>query len=108
MYQLAERVIADGVDHFSRFRAIKTVLKPYFDIPSPPYLRNNLKPASPGDGRVKRVLGLYQEILEALGEAYEKGDLEDATFITQARLEMAEMDSEGQKLAHNNLGIPFF
>jgi hypothetical protein len=108
MYQLAERIIADGVDHFSRFRAIKTVLKPYFDIPSPPYLRNNLKPASPGDGRVKRVLGLYQEILEALGEAYEKGDLEDATFITQARLEMAEMDSEGQKLAHDNLGIPFF
>ena len=108
MYQLVERIIADGVDHFSRFREIAIVLKPYFGTPSPPYLRNNLEAAAPGDPRVKGVLGLYHGILEALGEAYDKGDLEDAKYITQARLEMANMESEGENLARNNLGIPFF
>jgi hypothetical protein len=103
--QLALRIIADGTQHFSRFREIRVVLKPYFDKKSTAYLVN-LTPASAA--RAKQALDSYQGIVKNLGDAYAKGDAEDFHLIADARQLMTDLDGEAERLASANLGVPFF
>ena len=103
--QLALRIIADGTQHFSRFREIRVVLKPYFDRKSTAYLVN-LSPAKPA--RAKRALDMYQGIVTNLADAYAKGDAEDFRLITGARELMTALDAEAETLAADGLGVPFF
>jgi Ferritin-like len=110
--QIAERIIADGVQHFSRFREIKSVLDDYIDPnapagTSPPYLRN-LKCADPASARAKQALDLYRELIKDLKEGYENGDLEDAKYIVNARKAMTDLNDLGEKLALEGYGIPLF
>jgi hypothetical protein len=103
--QLALRIIADGTQHFSRFREIRVVLKPYFDKKSAAYLVN-LTPA--GASRAKKALDSYTGIVTNLGDAYAKGDAEDFHLISDARQLMFNLDREAELLAGDNLGVPFF
>ncbi len=103
--QLAGRIIADGTEHFSRFREIRLVLQPYFDQNSTAYLVD----LSPADAKTaKKALDQYTEIIDRLGQAYEKGDAEDFDRITEARTLMAELDSQADALAKDGKGVPFF
>jgi hypothetical protein len=103
--QLALRIIADGTQHFSRFRQIRVVLKPYFDKKSTAYLVD-LSPASPA--KAKRAMDMYHGIVQNLSDAYAKGDAEDFHLITSARELMTALDAEADQLAGDRLGVPFF
>ncbi|MHC5675431.1 ferritin-like domain-containing protein (plasmid) [Nostoc sp. UHCC 0926] len=112
LYQLAGRIIADGVEHFSKFSEIETVLRAYQGAPQgngtkPPYLRN-VTPAPSDNPDAKQALDAYQRLLNYLEAAYKKGDMEDANNIVFARQEMINLQVIAQKLATQGFGIPFF
>jgi hypothetical protein len=108
--ELAERIDSDGVDHYSRFREVKTALKAYSGAEPPfPYLRA-VTLGTPEQAAA--ALAIYQEILRALGagyEAYGRGGLtEGAPLVNAARLKMNELLQVGEKLAAGGIGIPFW
>jgi hypothetical protein len=107
--QLAERIIADGMEHYSRFREIRITLRPFFAGNPLPYLVN-LQPADPGNALAKKAVGAYRQILTDLGNAYASGDAEDFGNIAAARSLMFQLDTLANQLAAGNppLGIPFF
>ncbi|QSJ15015.1 hypothetical protein JYQ62_24545 [Nostoc sp. UHCC 0702] len=112
LYQLAGRIIADGMEHFSKFREIETVLRVYQDgSPAngarPAYLRN-ITPAPSDHPDAKEALDGYHRLLGYLQAAYEKGDMEDANNIVSARQEMINLQAIAKKLATQGFGIPFF
>jgi hypothetical protein len=104
--QLAARIIADGMEHFSRFRQVQVVLT---NRKPTDYLRSETFPlASAGDGDGDAALNTYNQILTELDEAYVSGDMEDASHIAVARALMFQLDSQARKLAARSLGVPFF
>ena len=105
--QLAARIVADGTQHFSRFRQIRVVLQPHFDQQPVPYLVD-LKPAPATNKIAQQALGQYKSILQELRDAYEKGDAEDFAHIATARSLMFALDAAAGKLADKGLGVPFF
>lgn len=112
LYQLAGRIIADGVEHFSKFSEIETVLRPYHrdseaNDATPPYLKNiTLAPSEIPD--TQQALDAYQRLIADLKVAYKKGDMEDAGSIISARQEMMSLDAIAKNLASQGFGIPFF
>lgn len=107
-YQLAERIIADGVEHFSRFRELKLVLKNYQTTDGLPYLLD-LTPADPNTNELAHAaLAAYARIIANLAKAYEQGDMEEARFITDARQQMEELETLARHLAADGFGVPFF
>jgi ferritin-like protein len=103
--QLAARIIADGMEHFSRFRQVQVVLKKYEDPKK--YLRP-VTPAPPEDADGQAALGIYQRILQELEAAYDRGDMEDAAHIAEARRLMFVLSDKAEALAERKLGVPFF
>ncbi|MFL6452132.1 MAG: ferritin-like domain-containing protein [Bryobacteraceae bacterium] len=104
LYPIASRIIAEGMQHYTRFRSMRLVLKGYED-PTPPYLQP-IQVASKTDAA--QALSLYASILELLRKGYETGDAEESFFIAQARTIMFQLNDEAEALAVKNLGIPFF
>jgi hypothetical protein len=112
LYQLAGKIIADGVEHFSKFSEIETVLRFYQGSPAgnesvPPYL-NNITPASRDNPDAQQAMAAYQRVLDNLAAAYAKGDMEDANYIVTARQEMIGLQTIAKKLATQGFGVPFF
>jgi hypothetical protein len=102
--QLAARIVADGIEHFSRFREIQVVLRKHKPTD---YLRP-VQPA-PGDNpEGQAAMKIYNQILDELRAAYLRGDMEDAAHIARARALMFELDSQAEKMAARKLGVPFF
>jgi hypothetical protein len=106
LYQLASRIVNEGMDHFERFRDIGLVMRQYPEE-SPPYLRA-VKLAGPGDAAVKDALDLYRSIVAELTTAYASGKIEDRAGIIQARDAMTKLNAVADKLAAGGVGIPFF
>jgi hypothetical protein len=110
LYQLAGKIIADGVEHFSKFSEIETVLRIYQPATAdstPPYLRT-ITPAPSENPDAQPALVAYQRVLSNLTSAYEKGDMEDASYIVAARQEMIGLQTIAKQLADRGLGVPFF
>lgn len=112
LYQLAGKIIADGVEHFSKFSEIATVLRFYQSESAgteivPPYL-NNLTPAPSDNPDAQQAITAYQQVLSNLTSAYAKGDMEDANYIVAARQEMIRLQTIAKKLATQGFGVPFF
>jgi len=105
MEQLAERILADGMQHFTRFREIQRVLQPYAKGKQPEYLQNIVK-ATPAAG--KTAVDLYHAILADLATAYESGDMEDAAQIAKARGTMFALRDAADALAKAGKGVPYF
>jgi len=103
--QLAERILADGMQHYTRFREIERVLAPFAAGNPPAYLRN-IKKANKADG--KAAVDLYHGILDDLKAAYQTGDMEDAKRIADARIAMFALKDEADKLAKAGKGVPYF
>jgi len=102
--QLAARIVADGIEHFSRFREIQTVLRKY---KTTDYLRP-VQPAPADNPEGQAAMKVYYQILDELRAAYLRGDMEDAAHIATARALMFELDSQAEKMAARKLGVPFF
>jgi hypothetical protein len=103
--QLAARIVADGIEHFSRFREIQVVLRKYKNTSD--YLRP-VQPAPENNAEGQAAMQIYHQILQELQAAYERGDMEDAAHIATARALMFELDHDAEKMAARKLGIPFF
>jgi hypothetical protein len=103
--QLAERILADGMQHFTRFREIERVLAPFAAGNPPPYLQT-VAQASKAAG--KTAVDLYKAILADLENAYQSGDMEDAARIGSAREAMFALKNEADKLAKAGKGVPYF
>ncbi len=101
--QLAERILADGMEHFTRFRQIQRVLEPFAN---PPKYLENLTPASAAQG--KAAVDLYHGILADLDSSYKSGDMEDAAKIASARAAMFALKDAADKLANAGKGVPYF
>jgi Ferritin-like len=112
LYQLAGKIIADGVEHFSKFSEVQTILSPYHRDPEPnnfvpPYLRH-ITPAPSDNAEAQQALAGYQRLLANLASAYQSGDMEDAGNIVAARQEMIGLDVIAKQIALKGIGIPFF
>ncbi len=109
--QLAERIIADGVEHYSRFREIKLVLDDYTspekDQLDQPYVLN-LKPAPADHPKASEAMDAYRQIIANLESAYGRGDMEDANDIIMARMQMVRLQKLADELLLEGLGVPFF
>jgi hypothetical protein len=105
MEQLAARIIADGAQHFSSFREIQVVLRPFT---GGAYLVPKFAKGSPKDAAAKKALGLYGTILSDLAGAYALGDMEDAGLIAKARATMFELKAVVDDLAARGFGVPYF
>ncbi len=102
--QLAERILADGMEHYTRFRQIQRVLKPFQGDPER-YLRT-LTPAT--KTQAQAALTLYDSLVGDLREAYRSGDMEDASRIASARAKMFGLRDAAEALANGGKGVPFF
>jgi hypothetical protein len=109
IYQLSERIIADGVEHFSRFRELKLVLRNYqAENGKLPYLID-LVPANPQTNDLAaEAMRAYERIINNLRTAYVEGDMEDAGYIIEGRQAMEALEHFAHRLASEGLGIPFF
>jgi hypothetical protein len=104
--QLAARIVADGMEHFSRFRQVQVVLQ---NRKPTDYLRSlTFLPAKDGDADGAAAQKTYSDILAELREAYASGDMEDAAHIATARALMFQLDKEARQLSARSLGVPFF
>ncbi len=106
LYQLAARIVNEGMDHFERFRDIDLVLREYPEK-NPPYLRA-ITLAQPDDPAVKDALNLYQTIISELTTAYATGRIEERAAIIQARDAMTKLNDMADSLGGGGVGIPFF
>jgi hypothetical protein len=106
LYQLASRIVYEGMEHFSRFRDVDLVLAQY-PAGDPPYLR----PLTLGDASnpdVQKALGLYRGILDNLKAAYATGSVQDRALIIRARQDMTDLNGVADQLGAKGVGIPFF
>lgn len=110
LYALAVRIDTDGDEHFLRFRQMKEVLAKYETPGSDPaYLR----PVHVGtEAEAKDALDLYEQLREGLRKAYmleAEAQYEEAqAYIQQQRDVMKLLRVEGERLAAENIGIPFW
>lgn len=110
LYALAVRIDTDGDEHFLRFSQMKDVLAKYDTSEGiPAYLR----PIEVGtEEQAKTALDLYAKVKDGLANAYNleaAGKLEESqTFIQQVRDDMKLFRVEGEALAAQEIGIPFW
>jgi hypothetical protein len=104
LLQLALQIAAEGMDHYNRFREIGIVLRSW------PGMRGAIgAPVQVGSPQsAGRALDLYRGVLRDLADAYERGDMEDAGKILDARQQMMALDEAAEQLAADGIGIPFF
>jgi hypothetical protein len=106
---LAGRIVSEGTEHFARFREIKAALKVYQSAAPPPYLRP-IRLAS--DEQAASALGAYHAIVEGLRAGYAAMAVGDpatgGAALVDARSAMNQLLAEGEALAVQNLGIPFW
>ncbi len=110
LYALAARIDTDGDEHFLRFKQMREVLAKY-DIgkDTPAYLR----PVEVGTkAQAKAALDLYDQVKDGLHNAYTleaRHQYEQSqTYIQKVRDIMKLLRVEGEKLAADDIGIPFW
>jgi hypothetical protein len=112
---LVERIMADGVTHYSRFREIKSLLGRPHDQPIVRTLvdlkDNETLTVAPAPGKLQQVnhatfVRLYQEVIAALDDAYSAGRVEDRAYVIRARQAMIEIDALATQLAAAGVAVP--
>jgi hypothetical protein len=113
VFELAGRIIADGVRHYSRFSEIRAILRPYLGYPgepaSPVAIIRDLRLRTAEDTIYDGVRNLCRNIRDSLAAAYMTGDMEDAGEVAKARVAMHLLDAECETLASlkTPIGVPF-
>jgi hypothetical protein len=103
--QLVSQIIADGVSHYSRFREVRSLLAPHLREAKP--IVRAVQTYDANDMRYKEVKNFCDEIRKKLQAAYANGDMEDAADIAEARSTMMKLHQECERLAQQNIGVPF-
>jgi len=105
--ELAGRIVNDGVEHFARFRDIRSMLRVYGK--QQPYLR----PIQLGTrAQASAALQAFDDIKRNLTEAYRElaqGNFAPAApSLAAGRAAMEALLQEGDALASKGIGIPFW
>jgi hypothetical protein len=108
--ELAGRMVSDGLQHYTRLRNVRGVLARYETADPPyPYLRE-LQLGTPE--QTAAALTAYRDITAKLSQAYSllaHSDFADAgRLIAEARAAMNALLDEGELLAQQGIGIPFW
>jgi hypothetical protein len=110
MIQMAQRIVSDGTQHFSRLQDIKAAFKTYAGSETPPYLRKLQEGTPQQTSEAGEKLAV---IVAHINTAYVDGAHGDLAHsgkdIVAARTAMNELLDIGESLAADQaLGIPFF
>jgi Ferritin-like len=108
--QLARNIVADGMEHYSRFTDMQTVLRDYkaSENRAPPYLIPLTK-GDPADPEVKAALEAYEALKAHLALAYGPGGIGGPREVARAREVMAQLEEKAIALAEQRgIGLPFF
>jgi len=108
LYTIAAQIVADGSEHYSRFREIGNVLSAYAAAQRP-YLRE-ISPADPAEPEVANALTLYHSVVDGLAGAYRNTGTTPtaAEAIVEARKNMLTINKLAEELARRGKGLPFF
>jgi hypothetical protein len=105
--ELAGRIVHDGVEHHARFRDVRSVVQLYGN--ATPYLRPlrlGTREETPGAREA------YRAIIRHLTDAYRRLSRdaydEAALSLGDAKIAMDALLKEGERLASQNIGIPFW
>jgi hypothetical protein len=100
LVELVERIAADGVEHYARFREIRALLLE----PGGRDLVKHLKKVEPGSREYKHALGLYRDVVDSLLRAYgPKGNRKEPAV---ARRAMKDLDEFARRMAKAGRAIP--
>jgi Ferritin-like len=107
--ELAGRIVNEGVQHFERFHEIKTVLRIYEGVTPIPYLR----PITKGSTiQAASAVAAFDAIVNNLTVAYTRLSVghfgQAAQSLADARNAMNRLVEEGERLAADGVGIPFW
>ena len=108
--QLARNIVADGMEHYSRFTDMQTVLRDYraTENGAPPYLLPLTK-GDPANPEVKAALEAYAALKAHLARAYGPGGVGEPREVAEARLVMGQLEAKAVALAEQRgIGVPFF
>jgi hypothetical protein len=110
LYELATRIDADGMGHYSRLVDIERVLAKYIQSNSTSTYLRNLQLGS--RETTQDALKTYEQILLDVQKTYMtmyQGEFRAATVtVERARDQMTLLQEQAERLARNGLGIPFF
>jgi hypothetical protein len=108
--QLARNIVADGMEHYSRFTDVQTVLRDYkaAEDGSLPFL-TRLARGDPADAEVRAALDAYEALKAHLALAYGPGGVAEPLEVARAREVMAQLEEKAIGLAEQRgIGVPFF
>jgi len=104
LFDIASRIVDDGVDHYSSFRRMAMIVDVY-DQPSPPHLRPGFSLAPPTDPAVAGALDAQRQVLALLHQGYAG----DHNRIVEARQMMVGfLEGQLQSAAAAGRGVPLF
>ncbi|MDQ6837567.1 MAG: hypothetical protein M3137_04295 [Actinomycetota bacterium] len=104
LYDIASRIVDDGVDHYSSFRRMVMIVDVY-DQPAPPHLRPGFALAPRTEPKVARALQAQRGIMTLLSLGYSG----DPSQIAEARgLMVAGLEGAIDSSARQGFGVPLF
>lgn len=110
LYELAARIDADGMSHYTRLLEIERVLAKYTTSGATNVYLRSLRLGTPTETRA--ALDTYETILLDVEKTYTsmyQGEFRAASVtVDRAREQMTLLQDQGERLARQGLGIPFF
>ncbi len=110
LYELATKIDADGMGHYSKLLDIERVLAKYIQSKATDTYLRRLRLGHPYETR--DALATYEMILSDVQKTYTsmyEGEFRAASItVDRSRDQMTLLQEQGERLARNGLGIPFF
>lgn len=103
LYDIATRIVEDGVDHFAIFSRMRAIVDVYDQAP-PAHLRPGFELGPPDNALVTRSLRAHQQVVALLTEGYEG----EGAQVDQARETMLELEDFIDDCAAEGVGVPLF
>lgn len=103
LFDVATRIVEDGVDHFGIFTRMRAIVDVYDQSP-PAHLRPTFSLGPPDNALVARATRAQHEVVTLLTEGYGG----DEPQVEQARRTMLNLEGLIDECAGEGLGVPFF
>ncbi|MGC2347067.1 MAG: ferritin-like domain-containing protein, partial [Mycobacterium sp.] len=107
LYELASTIADEGEEHFLRFSRIKNLIETTYSAADHPVYLRRIDEGKAKDAKVVEALTTYHKILDALVIGYRRGDVDNQKMLIEARNDMFTLKEQAERLAQNNIGIPF-
>jgi hypothetical protein len=106
LFDIASRIVDEGVDHFSSFRRMAMIVDVYDQSP-PPHLRPGFTLAPADDPVVAPALDAQRRIVQLLSEGY-AGAGDEAKIGDARRAMLDDLEGALQSSAASGRGVPLF